>query len=151
VVFSFGRRKIGDAGSGPTNLELARIVNERWAELPVMAQPEIARALTPSHREVVCIDRHGQRRAYLDTHEVAYQAAQHMGRLGCRRPIVVAQQHHLPRAEAVLRRLGLDVVVTTAVDAPFDERSSQVWTRSRVAWALRELLTIPYYRSRRWL
>jgi hypothetical protein len=151
IAFSFGgirrhRRKIQP---GCSNADLARYVRENFPCLPKILQGEIAdaygaEALTS---RVWRIDRHRRPGKYLDTYEVAVQARRIMQQQSWETAVVLAQAHHLPRATAVCRKLGVHTVVPAGLErVPFCPNSFQKWTRNRLRWFRREVGAIFYYR-----
>jgi len=149
IGFAFGHR--GSSGPGLANEDLAALIAKRFGDRSLILQAEIAEALGPVSSHVYEISGHRRRRRYLDTREVAAQARLVMRREGFRCAIVVAQPHHLPRADAVCRKLGLETIVPAGIAARFDPRSRQPWTRDQPKWSVREGLAIAHYTVRRWI
>jgi hypothetical protein len=150
VAFSFGGVRQGDTiRPGASNTALACYAHEHFGHLPMILQGEIADACGtgPSVPGTWRIDRHRRPGRYLDTHEVAAQARQIMEQQGWETAVVLAHGHHMPRAAAVCRKLGLGTVVPPGLEyIPFCPDSFQRWTCSRLLWYRREVGAIVYYR-----
>lgn len=149
IGFAFGVR--GRKRPGVSNQRLAALILERWPRLPRVLQGEIAGALRDDGVPTFSIDRHRQPGSYLDTREIAEQAVQLMSEHGLSKPLILAQAHHLPRADAVCRLLGMKTIVPRGLSDVFDGRSAQRWTRNQPAWGVRETIAIAYYELRGWL
>lgn len=156
--FSFGYRGKGTGITpGLSNQDLANTTLLHFANLPKIMQFEIAEAYcaagAPDCKAVVRISKHRRPGKYLDTYEVACQAQELMKQHGYKRPALLAHPNHLPRAEAVCRRLGIECVVTDAMKGAveFDPQSTQKWTRSLEQWRGYEPLAMTYYRLKDWL
>jgi hypothetical protein len=149
VGFAFGVR--GRKRPGVSNEQLAALIIERWPGLPRILQGEIAGALRDDGVPRFSIDRHRQHGHYLDTREVAEQALELMSEHGLSRPLIVAQAHHVPRADAVCRLLGMKTIVPPGLSDVFDGRSAQRWTQNQPAWGVRETVAIAYYELRGWV
>jgi uncharacterized SAM-binding protein YcdF (DUF218 family) len=66
--------------------------------------------------------------------------------------VVVAHAHHVPRADAACRALGIDTVVPEGLHrVPFCPDSLQWWTRGRDRWRIREVPATLWYALRGWL
>ena len=155
LAFSFGRVE-GQAGREPgsSNEDLADFALSAGCGRPLILQGEIADAyLTRTSGNVVFrIEQPWNTRKHFDTRHVAVLAFEVMIAHGWRSALIVAHPNHLPRAEAVCRRLGIVTVVSSGLRSiRFCSNSSQRWTRCRRNWILRETLAIPYYRIRGWL
>jgi hypothetical protein len=153
--FSFG-----GVGTGPklqpgaSNEDLAGYALQHFGQLPRIFQGEIADAylrFVPG----AYIDRIGAHRQpgrYLDTREVAEQAWNIMKQHGWQTAALLAHGHHLPRVDAVCRKLGISAIVLPGLEKiRFCPDSAQRWTRSRRAWLPREVATILYYRCKGWI
>jgi hypothetical protein len=150
IAFSFGGvRQFGDqVRPGCSNTDLAYWARENFGHLPKVLQGEIADAYgTAPRNQLWRIDGHRQPGKYLDTYEVALQAQQIMRQQGWETAVILAHAHHLPRAAAVCRKLGLRTVLPPGLErVPFCPDSFQKWTRNRLLWFRREVGAIFYYR-----
>lgn len=156
VALAFGCRidEHGRLVPGPCNDYLAARVHAVRADRPVIAQCEIDDALCAygvgrGAEHVIRAARRAHQ--YLDTRECLMQMRSVMAANGWNTPAVVAHPHHLPRVLAVLAALGVDGIPVPGVQAIWDHRSGQCWTRGPVRWAVRESLAIAVYARRRWL
>jgi hypothetical protein len=153
VAFSFGQRRAHDGSIDPgeVNRYLADEISRLDGQRPVIAQFEINDALK-QHRGFeadVCVT--SRNRPYLDTREVAAAAAAAMSENGWRRALVIAQAHHVPRADSTMLAMGVETVTPPGLRSVWDRQSSQTWTRGPVAWAVREPGAVMYYLLRGWL
>lgn len=153
IGFAFGAiQEQGVVCPGFTNEALARFAVERLGRLPLILQWEIADALPPSAAAAHRIAQHRQAGRYLDTREVAEQGAAIMQANGWGRAVLLAHGHHLPRVDAVCRKLGIETVAPAGLESiPFCPQSVQPWTRGARAWFRREVPAIGLYWWKGWL
>ena len=153
--FAFGAEQQGERLlPGETNAHLAQLALQNYPTLPKILQGEIADAYPQSEQRAPSwvIHEHRKPGRYLDTREVAAQAAEIVRREGFDSVVLLAQPYHVPRAAAVCRRLGIKPIVPTGLETiGFCPHSTQPWTRSRGAWICREIPTIAFYVLRRWI
>lgn len=156
VTVSFGYRlgRDGIRQPGPCNEYLATIALGTSNGRPIVAQTEIDQAIRSLQAGtgadyVIRSARDPQR--YLDTHELALQVRCIMNDRGWKTAVLIAHPHHLPRAQAVFAALDIETATPAGVRAIWDPRSSQVWTRSRPPWAVRELSALWLYQRRGWI
>ena len=155
IALSFGYRRSesGQITPGMANEYLAQFLEANFRDKVIIAQFEIDDALKAGHDFAAeyRIEAPG-RNGYLDTHEVAVQAWKIMADNGLGdAAIVLAHSHHLPRADRVLRAVGIETATPGGVHAIWDRESAQSWTTGSVRWAVRELLVIGVYAFRGWL
>ena len=156
IGFSFGfmRQKhigriypgISDGKIGEVVLDLMRL---QWPEakgIPWILQWEVADWLSHSSRwsqngsMKLIIKEHRIRGKYLDTAEVAEQAAKYMRQNNWLTAVVVAHPGHVRRCCNELEKRGIKVIVPDGLKAiPYDSESEQRWTRSPLLWWPREL------------
>jgi len=156
VALSFGYRRAptGLREPGPCNEYLASTALATNHGRPIIAQAEIDQAIR-SLREGLGADyvirsaRNPER--YLDTHECALQVRSIMDDRGWKTAVLIAHPHHLPRAREVFAGLDIETVTPAGVRAIWDPTSGQVWTRSRPACTVRELLALWLYQRRGWI
>jgi len=156
VGFSFGVTEVGGVPQpGASNSFLARFAFDRFRSVPKILQKEIAEAyqpLDPGGRVEWIRQHRVSPGRYLDTREVAEQALAVMQANGWNRPLIVAHGHHVPRAAAVCRRLGMDVIVPAGLEkVPFCPGSTQPWTRGLWRWRWREAVAIAGFAWKGWL
>lgn len=156
VALSFGYRltRAGVREPGPCNEYLATVALATSAGRLIVAQAEVDEAIR-SLRVGVGADyvirsaRNPDR--YLDTHEFAVQARTIMGGYGWTTAALIAHPHHLPRAQAVFASLGIKTATPNGVRVIWDRRSTQLWTRSPLVWAIRELSALWWYQRQGWI
>ncbi len=148
VAFAFGAGRHGSIGAA--NRQLAAVVS-RYPHLPVLAQHEIALALSAGGRLVVDVEAMAREShglgptAYVDTATVARAAATVVRAAGWTTVGVVAHPAHAGRCGATCEAAGLRAVIAPDTFwVGFDPGSRQWWTRRRRAWLLRELPAIAH-------
>jgi hypothetical protein len=157
VGFAFGRlMEQGQVLPGNSNEELAKFAERYFPNLPKILQLEIAKAqayLRPGDPDMLeVVKEHRQEKRYLDTREMALQAWEIMQRRSWRSPIVLAHSHHMPRADAVCRKIGMHTVCVPGLDQiNFCQGSAQIWTRRRFLWFPREVAAILHYWWKGWI
>jgi uncharacterized SAM-binding protein YcdF (DUF218 family) len=155
IGFAFGGVREGTGvRPGQSNDNLARYALKHCPTLPKILQGEIADAFLAlaAGCALLRVDRHRRPDRYLDTREVAEQAVLLMHAHGWRTAVILAQGHHVPRADAVCRKLGIRTVVPPGLErVPFCPHSVQRWTRNARAWLRRETLALLYYRWAGWI
>lgn len=142
VGFSFGYQEVkGEIKPGLSNEDLANFIKKYLPVFPLILQFEIASALMD--KNVFKISEHRRKGEYLDTAEVARQALGIIRSNDWANPIIIAHPFHLPRADAVCRKLGINTIVPAGLEIiRFDPNSSQEWTRSQESWGKREVEAI---------
>ena len=146
IAPSFGSRK--DSQHDLSNLGIAKHIMGiyRTIKLPMIFQKEVAsafRSLTGGKdAEIVkVIKEHRVKGKYLDTYEVLAQALEIIKKNGWTKVILVAHPDHICRAEKVLKKMRLKVLIPSGLeDIPFDPHSRQWWTRGPLVWWLWEVL-----------
>jgi hypothetical protein len=153
VAFGFGYVKVGNnIGPGLSNQQMADHLNELYFRLPKILQFEVADALTSTAINVYRVERHRKLGVYLDTREVAEQAKEIMDRQGWKKAIIIAHPNHMPRADAVCQKLGIETVAPSGLGTiGFDANSVQEWTQNASAWSEQESKTIDYYADKDWI
>lgn len=151
IGFAFGFRRAGKVLPGLSNEDLAHFITDNSPALPKIIQFEIADA-APALEQVFRIEKHRQEAEYLDTREVALQAFALMKRHGWKQAAIVAHPGHMPRADAVCRRIGIATIAPDGLEAVrFDPHSEQAWTRNSRNWAAHEDVAITHSHERGWL
>lgn len=154
VGLSFGKRNNGLPGK--SNEYLAEIVGNLYLKYqkPVIVQREIAEALfdlTPDMPVKAIIREHreykenGKEKKYLDTSEVLIQTKDVCRTNGWNIIILVAHQDHLRRSIKTARNLGFTVNTPLIKDCPYDELSTQKWTRNRWRFKFHEISANIFY------
>lgn len=167
IGFSFGydsvicnrQRKIIP---GSSNQEIAKVISslmshDVFRNLPLIIQWEIANCEqelgSAAKNLVLKIKEHysipGK---YLDTYEVAFQAACFMSERGLKTALVVAHPAHFWRCQKVLEKLGIGVFERSRIHwIHYNPKSAQLWTRNKFFWWLREIPTIGFYWYKGWI
>ena len=76
---------------------------------------------------------------YLGSLAVLAPAKQYMDDNGLKRPILVAQAHHVTRSALMAKKVGIDPIIPEGLPNVFDKYSDQWWTTSNISWNVREL------------
>lgn len=132
---------------GTTNLALADYIssNPQLREKDIVLSEELADALdgdTDGSIKVITNFRSDGKAS--TTYDYAVRAGKYFREQGIGTLAVVAYRHHAPRANASVRRVGLNTVLPELRHVgDFDPDSSQEWTTSRKAWIARELVVVP--------
>jgi len=131
-------------GTGISNKYLAEVVSEikkQYPEAKVILQKEIA-DYYPDDK--IIISEHREKGKYLDTWEVLRQA-----RRTCKEDKIVLVCHpdHLTRAVSIAKKLGFEPLEGRVPykEIPYDPKSKQWWTRSRLRFFFWNLLANIYY------
>lgn len=153
VAFAFGYRKVGNAiVPGLSNQQMANYLNERYFRLPKIAQFEVADALSNTSQSVYRIEQHRQPGLYLETREVAEQAKQIMDLHGWKKAVIVAHPYHMPRADAVCQKLGIQTVAPSGLGViGFDPDAAQEWTRDAASYSAHEVIAIDQHAGLGWI
>lgn len=153
MALSFGQGRNG--APGLSNEALAQVVAalDGKYNLPIVAQWEIADCIPDrlNDPEDLIVRKHRQEGQYLDTYEVLMQAKEHCDKYGLKKVIVVAHPDHMPRCAAVAIKLGFEVAIAATAGVPYDQESTQEWTRSAEVFIPREKLATEYYRQKGYL
>lgn len=150
--FSFGYRlNHGQILPGQSNDDIANFIETHYSHLPKILQFEIADAM-PTEKDVYRIQHHRIPGKYLDTREVAFQAREIMQRQGWIKAILMAHPNHVPRVDAICKKLGIFTIVPEGLEViRFDSLSEQLWTRNGKVWAEHEANSIPYAAKQGWI
>lgn len=156
VALAFGYRLVraGVRQPGPCNAYLAALALATSNGRPIIAQAEVdqaIRALRPNVGADHVIGSPRDSEQYLDTHECAVRIHSIMSDCGWKTAALIAHPHHLPRAQAVFASFGIETATPVGVKSVWDRKSSQLWTRGLLRWAIRELFVIWLYERRGWL
>lgn len=129
---------------GLPNLELATICQKLSDQfnLPLVIQWELATALDDSWlqknmEKVICIWPPSPK--YFGTPDVLRSMLTTLMKKYWFHPLLVAHEHHLPRAYLTLANFNLQPIVVSPHASSFDPLSVQPWTRNKTKWKTREL------------
>jgi hypothetical protein len=149
---SFGA---SEDGPGHTNEQLAQFIDDHpvASNRPLILQQEVAeafRALQPDTEidHVIVGDPSDLSGGGLDSWEMLWRSIEYMQAHDLERPMIVAQAHHVGRVAMQAVRLGLNPIIPEGLPAEFDKDSTQIWTRSRGLWVMRELPGLAYLRAK---
>ena len=156
IGLSFGQRGHRyNIEPGLSNQDLAEFAKQHFADLPKTLQFEIADAYAEigGVDEVERISEHRKPGKYLDTREVVDQAKLIMDRHGWKTVVVLAHPMHLPRVDAVCRKLGMQTVAVPGLNGAieFDPLSTQSWTRNADKFRGYEPLALVLYGLKGWV
>jgi hypothetical protein len=157
VALSFGYSLSGDGAAAPgaVNERLAAFIGRHAGDKPVIAQYEVAAALSarsePDMIRAVIGGPPTTRETYLNTREVLLEASATMQRSRLGIALLVAHANHLPRVVAAAGAVGMEFVVPPCLPSLWDTGSEQPWIRSRGRWVTREMPTIALFAARGWL
>jgi hypothetical protein len=140
IGFSFGYVKHDNTiEPGKSNEDLARYIKENSNEKPLILQFEISNVLQRTASILYEVKEHRNKGEYLGTDEVAKQALEIMKKHEWSKAILIAHPFHMPRVDAVCKKLGITTIVPSGLDTiSFDPKSEQEWTRNKHAWGIRE-------------
>lgn len=147
---SFGLRK---NEPGMSNFYLAHCIlkvyriykNYHDCHIPLIIQKDCADAFTEDIKIDKIISQHHDPNKYLDSHEVSRQCAEFCAQKGFKTILVFAHPDHIWRVVRTLKKFDLDPVIADTAGTPYDPKSIQPWTRSRLRFLTREVLVIIMY------
>jgi hypothetical protein len=147
---SFGLRK---NEPGMSNFYLAHLIlqwhnfykNVHDCHIPLIIQKDCADAFTEDIKIDKIISQHRNPEKYLDSYEVSWQGAKFCREKNLKTVLVFAHPDHIWRVMRTLKKLGLDAVAADTSGTPYDPKSIQPWTRSRLRFLSREILVIIMY------
>jgi hypothetical protein len=150
IAFPFGRLEntAGDyIAPGATNLALAEYIanNAQLREKNIVLTEELADALDgDTDGSITLINNINKDGRTSSTYDYAVRAGEHFRQHNIGQLAVVAFRHHLPKANAGIKRVGLKTVVPDLRQVGnFDPESAQWWTRNLAAWIVRESVVLP--------
>lgn len=133
---------------GRPNLELAKQAQEisDTYNLPLILQWEIAASLdqhwfAKNLEKVFCLWPPQHQVRFFTTYEFSRQIIHFLKKQNWQKPILVVHKHHIVRAYLLFKKLGLEPIIVAQTVESFDSKSVQHFTRNKVTWHIRELLT----------
>ena len=142
LYYIFGNIKTARCGDTNVNF-FTYFIDKNFKDKPLVLQFEIANELAHKNYVIFEIKEHRNKGEYLDTNEVAQQALKIMDKQNLEKPVLVAHPFHVPRVDAVCKKLGIKTIVPSGLNSiRFDPDSEQEWTRNPKAWGIREELAI---------
>ena len=148
IAFGFGYRlEDNKIEPGLSNTDLANFIVNLNLSIPLITQFEIKMALPENRQEgIFSITKHRIEGEYLNSLEVAEQAKIIMKDHDWEKALIVAHPHHIPRVDAICRKLGIITIVPRGLEAVrFDPESEQSWTRSQENWCAKEKLSLLFH------
>jgi hypothetical protein len=147
IGFSFGQRvENGQIKPGLSNEDLAEFIKNLKTDKPLILQFEIADALGDTELPLFRITEHREKGKYLETSEVAEQTLEIMKAHQWKTAVLIAHPFHMPRVDAVSKKLGISTIVPSGLDiVRFDPKSAQEKTRNKDEWAKLEPVQIFKY------
>ncbi|MFA6416784.1 MAG: hypothetical protein WCW61_01180 [Patescibacteria group bacterium] len=147
---SFGPRK---NEPGMSNFYLAACIlrvynfykNAHDCHVPLIIQKDCADAFTEDIKIDKIISQHRNPNTYLDSYEVSRQCAEFCTQKGFKTVLVFAHPDHIWRVMKTLKKLGLNAAAADTSGTPYDPKSIQPWTRSRLRFLIREKAVIIWY------
>lgn len=161
IGFSFGL--VTDAagqlaGPGVVNDALARFIvnHEALRTKTMILQEELANAVIACDQtlasQIQSLKSIKSPGATYNTYELMAQVTPQLQSQHIVSLIVVAFRHHLPRAEAVVRKAGFGTITPDLRQVgDFDPASSQPWIRGTEAWIRRERTAINIFAMRNYI
>lgn len=151
IAQSFGLRENSPGTSNEKLADKIRKLHKIYPR-PLILQWEIADCLSELKDWIVLvIKEHRVPSKYLDSKEVKTQAAIKMKEKGWRIAILISHPCHNWRCKRILERLGVQVLIPLLKDIPYDRESTQWWTRSSLAWIIREIPARLLYFLKGWI
>jgi hypothetical protein len=147
---SFGPRK---NEPGISNFYLAHRIQEVYnfyknthdRPIPLIIQKDCADAFTEDIKIDKIISQNRDPNKYLDSYEVSWQGAKFCREKNLKTVLVFAHPDHIWRVMKTLKKLGQNAIAADTSGTPYDPKSIQPWTRSRLRFLTREILVIAMY------
>ncbi len=135
---SFGLRQDGPGKSNEALAKIVRGLNEKY-KIPLVLQWEIADCL-PDLPIFYVTKEHRIKGEYLDTYEVLFQAKTICKKRGWKKAIILAHSDHHWRCMMVAKKLEFELIAIDTSSVPYDELSTQSWTKSVIRFIPREIV-----------
>jgi hypothetical protein len=146
VIFcqSFGPRK---DSPGISNEFLANCIIKVYKQNPkkLIIQKDCADAFPVDVKIDKIIFQYQSVNKYLDSFEVSRQCAEYCENNNFKTILIFAHPHHVWRVKKTIEKFGLVGLVADTRGTPYDWKSTQIWTRTKIFFIPRELLTRLYY------
>jgi hypothetical protein len=146
VVFclSFGKR--ANEASPSNKFLIEKIVRfYQDSPLPLIIQKDCADYFSKDIKIDKIISNHIIIGKYLDTREVLRQCVEHCVVHRFKKALIFAHPDHLPRIKRELNHFNFKFELADTIGCPYDPKSSQIWTRNKTIFLLREVLVRWYY------
>jgi len=141
-----------ETGFGSVNEQLAEFIAERYTNLALFLNKNIAGALNVLRPDIEPDETFvGEPVNYMGTRGIGtkgelLQAKKFMADRQLERPIIVAQAYHVGRVAIQAKWLGINPIISEGLPKDFDSESVQSWTQGPLAWAWRESRANPALR-----
>ena len=146
VIFcqSFGPRK---NDPGISNRFLADCILKVYNKnpKPLIIQKDCADAFPVDVKIDKIISRHQVPGKYLDSYEVSRQCFDYCRAKNFETVLFFAHPHHVWRVQKTIEKFGLIGIIGDTAGMPYDSKSTQIWTRTKLIFIPREFLTRLFY------
>lgn len=141
---SFGLRK---QDPGISNKFLANCILKAYSQSPkpLIIQKDCADAFPVDVKVDRVISKHQAPGKYLDSYEVSRQCFDYCRANNLKTVLIFAHPHHIWRVQKTVEKFGLIGVIGDTAGMPYDPKSIQIWTRTKLFFVPRELLTRLFY------
>lgn len=156
-VFGLGfglRQTAGNFKPGAGNEALAAYYHRSFPNLPVLMQDDLLEAVNrmqPPYGPLHTVEQFGTLGDRMTTYRLMKLMQRSMNDKGYERPVLLASSYQVPRAVAIAKKLGLELIVPYGLPDGFDPQSSQRWTRNAWRWALKEPFVLIQHRLFGWI
>jgi hypothetical protein len=150
--FSFGD---GNIDHGKSNTALAEAI-VAYAKsfpgfIPIFVQWELDHNLRKRGRIPLGIANKNSNGSYLTSRDVMVKLKKFMDDYHYDSIVLACHPAHVLRLRLMAKKLGIRITDTFSYDIPYDSESYQVWTRSALAWWLREIVTLAHHKYKGWI
>jgi len=151
----FGLRETaGNFQPGAGNEALAAYYHQSFPNLPVLMQDDLLEAVISTqlhYGPLHTIEQFATLGDRMTTYRLMKLMQRSMSAKGYERPVLLAASHQVPRAVAIAKKLGLELIVPYGLPDGFDPKSSQRWTRNAWRWAFKEPFVMIQHRLFGWI
>lgn len=144
ICLSFGKRT-SEVGLSNKFL-ITKIINfYKKNPLPLIIQKDCADYFPKDIKINKIISNHSKSGKYLNTQEVLRQSIYYCFKNNFKKALVFAHTHHIPRIKNDFAYFNFDFKIADTKGCPYDPKSSQIWTRNKYYFLLREFIVKIYY------
>ncbi|MEI6022490.1 MAG: hypothetical protein WCQ32_01450 [bacterium] len=153
IALSFGMRSLTENRRdeyGISNYSIAQVA--MGYNLPIISQWEISRLLS-IEKVTPVLSVESKRGKYLDSRDVLIAAKNFMDQNGFTHAVLVGHHAHLPRVRMIAESMKIDLErdLDNYWWIPYDNFSTQWWTRTWYFWWLREPLVYIHHLTKGWI